>query len=155
MGTLLFGQLYRSQCVSRFAALADSNHHIVFLYHRVAVAELAGIFHLHANAAHLLNELLADEAGVPRRAANHDDDMAGADEFGLEVMQGREVNVIRAVGELHHPAAHTVLDTLRLLENLFQHEVGIAALAQCADVQVDILHTHLSIQANLNTAHLA
>ena len=141
---LLFGQLDGGQRVGRFAALADGDDHIVLFDHRIAVAELAGIFHLHTNAAHFLDELLADEPRVPGGAAGHDNHVAGTDEFGLEIVQGREVDVIRAVGLFDNAATHTILDALRLLENFLQHEVGIAAFAQGIDVEVYILHAHFS-----------
>ena len=63
--SLLFGKLDGGKSVCRLSALADGNHHIVLFYHRIAIAELTGIFHLHSYAAHILDELFADKSGMP------------------------------------------------------------------------------------------
>ena len=49
----------------------------------VAVADFGGIFHLHADFRQFFNEVTANQAGVPRGAAGHKDDVVGIEQMFL------------------------------------------------------------------------
>ena len=125
----LLGQLYGGQRVGSLTALADGYHHIVLAHHGIAVAELRGILHLNWHAHQRLNHLLAYEAGMPRRAAGHDDHTLGSQQLAPVVDECRE----RDMGALYIDApAHAVSQALRLLKDFLEHEVGVAALLYLA-----------------------
>ena len=76
-GSLLLGQQHGSQRIGSLATLADGYHHITLRHNRIAVSELTGVLYIDRNAAQRLNHLLADESGVPRSAASHNDNALG------------------------------------------------------------------------------
>src|SRR6266513_6142749 len=59
---LAFAQ--RTQGVSGFTALADREDERIAAHRRVAMAELAGVFHLHRNVRKLFDEIFSDQRGV-------------------------------------------------------------------------------------------
>ena len=67
---------HRRQRVRGLARLRDHQHRGAFVDDRVAVAELRGVLDLDRDARVLLEHVLADQPGVPRRAAGEDDDAA-------------------------------------------------------------------------------
>ena len=143
-GTLLLGQLHGSQRVGRLTALRDGNHHVALAHHGIPVSELRGVLHLHRNAAERLDDLLAYQSRVPRRAAGHDHHALRFQQLAAIVNQRRERHVI----SLHiHAASHAVRQALRLLEDLLQHEVRIATLLNLSEVDVHRLHLQLLILA--------
>ena len=110
----------RRQGVRRLAGLGNCHDDGVAVDGRVAVAELAGVLHLHRDAGQLLEEVLADEPGVVARAAGGHDDAVDLAELLRREVQAAEVG--GAVG-LVEPAAHRRRERLGLLVDLLEHVV--------------------------------
>ena len=112
------------QRVRRLPRLRHDDQQRLRVEERVAVAELAAVVDLARQAREPLDEELADEAGVPRRAAGHEH---GAPDALRPA--GRQVAVELDVARLlEDPTPHRVDDRLRLLVDLLQEEVLEAAL---------------------------
>ncbi len=90
--------------------------------HRIAVAELAGQIDLAGDARRPLDQELADQPRVVRGAAGDEQDAPQPARIDLEPF---EVGVMRLEQE---PAAQRVGDGARLLVDLLEHEVRVAAL---------------------------
>ena len=116
---------------------------VLRVHHRVAVAELGGVLDLDREPGHLFQHVLADDPGVPGGAAGGDDDP-------LELLQllVAQVEAADAGGPflLQQVAAERVAQALRLLADLLQHEVGVAAPLHLARSQ-SIWLTGLLIRA--------
>ena len=97
---------------------------VVRVEHRVAVAELARDVDLDWQPGPVLDRVLGDEAGVIAGAATDDEHLV--DRTELVVGQAHLVEVEATVGQ--EPIAQRLADRLRLLVDLLEHEVGIAAL---------------------------
>ena len=143
-GTMLLGQLHGGQRVGGLAALGDGNHHVTLADDRIPVAELRRILHLHRHATESFYQLLADESGVPRGSAGHDDDALGLQHLPAVVNECRKCHV---VGLQVHTTTHAVRQALGLLEDFLQHEVRIAALLNLAEVDIDGLHLQFLLLA--------
>ena len=122
-----------SHGIQRLAGLADENDQGVFIHQRVAVAEFRGKTYLHRAAQQPLPVVFADHAHMIAGTAGNNKDAADA----LNIVP-RQVKVIQ-----HHPAIpdagrNGLADGFRLLEDLLEHEVGIAALFRGGNVPVDV-----------------
>ena len=100
--------------------------------HRIAVTELGSVFHFHRNAAEAFNQLLADESGMPRSTAGYDNKASGTQQLFLIV--GHSGKGDRTSVRIH-ATTHTVADTVGLVKDFFQHEVGKTSFFQLADVK--------------------
>ena len=140
--------------VQRLAGLADDDCQITGADDGIAVPELGGQTPLHAAAQHPLQIVLAHHAHMVAGAAGHNKDAADIPNFPVGHGQVAE----------HHPALlNTAGDGLGdgggLLEDLLQHEVGIAALFRRVHVPVDIVPllfhraAALVIDADANRGH--
>ncbi len=138
--SLFAGYLNGGQGVGGFARLRHGYHHILICYHRFGVAEFRSIFHFHGNAAELLNQRFSQQRGMPRCAAGHYDDSVGVQELILIAEHAVE-NHLSLVG--NGAAADTVAQRVRLLKNLLQHEVRIAAFLQLRDGPFKLLYVNL------------
>src|SRR5574344_1343278 len=128
--SILLGQLDGGKCVGSLTRLGYGNHHVVLVDDGIAVAELRCIFHLHGYSAKALDNLFADESGVPRCSACHNHASLGVEQLLLIVDHCTQHHVIH----IHVDAStHTVGDTIRLLENLLKHKVGISAFLYLSD----------------------
>ena len=136
-GSLLLSQLDGSQRVGCLAALRDGNHHIVLRHHGVAITELRSVLHFAWDAAQALEELLANESGVPRGSACHDDDALCTEQLLAIINHGRQRHMIAF--HIDSPS-HTIHKALRLLEDFLQHEVFVAAFLYLAEVDVNGLN---------------
>ena len=105
-GATLAGQFHGCQRVGRLATLRDGDDHVAWSYHGVAVAKLRGVLHIDGHTTERLDELLADETGVPARTTGHDDDALGREQLLAVVDDGREGHVV--VVHVDAPA-HAVL----------------------------------------------
>ena len=77
---------------------------------------------------------------MPRSTASHYHDALRTEKLFSIVNHGRERHVVA----LHIDASsHTVIQTLRLLENLLQHEVVVAALLYLTEVDIHRLYFQL------------
>ena len=115
----------RRERVGGLPRLRDDDRERVLRDDRIAVAVLGSVVDVDRHARERLDQELADQRRVPRRAAREDDD-------ALDLAQ-------RLVGDLdlvqEHPAAlerraaeHGLLDRPRLLEDLLEHEVLVSGL---------------------------
>ena len=133
---LALGELDGGDGVGGFARLRDGDDDVVLVNQRVAIAELGGILHLDGNAYQTLEQVLADDACVPRSAARHDDEASGIQHLLFVLNDAAEChNVLFHV----QTAAHAVLDGAGLLEDLLQHEMLETALFQLLEVQFQLL----------------
>ena len=102
-----------------------------------AVAELAAVVDLRGDPRHLLQQELAHERGVPARAA-------GQEHHALRLLAGRPprpaqlLEVDLALLEAD-PAEQRVAHRPRLLVDLLEHEVAVAALLRLHGVPGDAL----------------
>src|SRR6266481_2973183 len=120
----LVRRLHCGQRVCRLTGLRDHDEHGAVFEHRVARAELARVVDLGRDARDVLEEILADEARV-RRSAAGDEDHAPRLHHPVRIRQLVEADVALL---LEDTAAHRVDDRLRLLVDLLQEEMPIAAL---------------------------
>ena len=133
----LASQLDGSQRVGCLAALRDGNHHVVREDDGLTVAELRGVLHFNRYAAEALEELFADESGVPAGAASHDDDAPCACQLLAEVDDGTEGDAVA----LHIDAStHAVAQAVGLFEDFLHHKERVAALLQLAEGDINLLH---------------
>ena len=139
-GTFFLCQLDGSQRVGRLTRLRDGNDHVVLGDYGVTIAEFGGVLHLTGNATERLEELLADESGVPRRTASHNDDALGMQELATEVDECRECHMVTLDIDT---STHAVGEALRLFENFLKHEVLVTTLFYLSEVDVDGLHLQL------------
>ena len=131
---VLLGQLNGSQGIGSLTTLGDGNHHITAAHHRIPVTELRSILHLNGDATEVLDDLLTDETSVPGCTASHDDDAFGIQQLFLMVDDSTECYV----GSFHiDSSTHTVGETLRLFEDLLEHEMRIAALLDLTQVDIN------------------
>ena len=104
---------------------------------RVAIAELRGDIDLDEDARHLLDVVFADEPSVVRRAASDDVNLVERIEIrGIpsELLEGNRLLVRRDA--LTHRVAHR----LRLLVDLLEHEMLIAALLCRLGIPCDLAY---------------
>ena len=73
----LLHELHGGKRIGSLAALAHDEAHVSGAKHGVAVAKLGGIFHLDGDVGEFLNEILANQGGVPTGAAGGDYAKAG------------------------------------------------------------------------------
>ena len=106
------------------------------IHDRVAVAILRSVVHLHRQPRQLLDQELADQGRVPRRAAGEDDDVLARRAGSASVMFISSRNT-RPVSTATRPS--TVSRTARLLEDLLQHEVLVAGLLRHHRIPRDLL----------------
>ena len=138
--SLLLSQLDGGQSVGRLTTLRYGNHHIILRHYRVTIAKLRGVLNFAGNAAQTLEKLLADKSGMPRCATGYNHDALGTQQLLAVVNHGRKRHVVT----LHiDTTSHTVVQTVRLLENLLQHEVVIAAFLYLA--KIDVYRAYLQL----------
>ena len=119
------GLAQRGQRVGGLAGLRDRHGQGARADQRLAVAELRGVVDVHADAGQRLDEELADQAGVPRRAAGQDPHLVDRAQRRVRHLQLAQVDA----GVLgRDPSEHRLLERAGLLEDLFQHEVLVAGL---------------------------
>src|SRR5262249_49494783 len=110
--------------VRRLPRLRDDREQRALAEDRVAIAELAPVVDLARDAGEPLDQELADEARVPCRSAR--DQHAALEVLGdARDDLGVELDV---AGLLEEAPPHRVDDRLRLLVDLLQEEVLVAAL---------------------------
>ena len=122
-------QFHRCQRISRLAGLRNGHHYVIGKENRVAIAEFRGVFHFHGQARKGLDQVFADEAGVPRGAAGDDDDPPGLFKAFAVVQDAREGD--RVVFHVD-ASAHAFAQGVGLLEDFLEHEVRGAAFFQLA-----------------------
>ncbi len=136
-GTFLLGQLDGCQGVGSFAALRNSDDHIVGIDDGITVAELRSILHFHGNLSCLLDEVLTDEGRVPAGATGADDDAAGIDELILVFDDAAEGDIVALVVQATFDAG---AQGVGLLPDFLQHEVREAAFLQLVEAEAERVH---------------
>ena len=123
----------RRQGVGGLPRLGDGDDQAVLIDQRVAVAELAGVLDLAAQPGELSDGGRGVEPGDPCRShPDHPDVIQSGDR--LRVEEAVEVDLAGGVDA----AAQRVPHRLRLLVDLLEHEVRVAALLGLLDVPVDL-----------------
>ena len=113
----------RGQGVGSFARLGDGDHQRARVGHRVAVAVLAGHFHLGRDLGDALQPIFGGAAAVIAGAA-------GEDQHRINALEHARRAGLAAVKQLRRNALHAlqrVGDGTRLLKNLFLHVVPVGA----------------------------
>ena len=100
----------------------------------VAIAELAGRLDLGGNASPALNKVLGNEAGVVAGTAGDDVDTVDV----VELLERKAQLVDVELAGRRHTADQRVAHDARLLVDLLEHEVGIAALFGHIQIPVDV-----------------
>ncbi len=119
------------QRIRGLTALRDRDDEIVGTDHRIAVAELAGEIDLARDARRALDQELPDQAGVIRGAAREQHHAAQLLRVDVEAFQ------IGVAGLEAQARAQRVGDRARLLVDLLEHEVRVAALFRLRRVPGD------------------
>ena len=122
-----FGKLDGCQCIGCFSGLGDSNHHIVFVNDRSAIAELRGVLYFNRYLRELFDGIHSDKAGMPGGTTSRYNDSLGIEEAIFVINETGEGDII-----LTHvdTSAHGVRQRTGLLEDLLEHEMGIAAFLE-------------------------
>ena len=124
-------QTHCCQTVRRFTGLGDDDDKVALSHQRFPIAELRGNVHSHRHTCQLLDHVLAHSAGMHCRTARHHLNMAEATEHL------RRNPALLQIGQAVLDAGRNgIANGGGLLVNLFQHEVGIAALADCLHIPV-------------------
>ena len=109
--------------VRRLAGLRNDDHERVLVDDRVTVAELTRKVSIDRNVRELFERIFARLTGIKRRAAGRDHDLVEAHELRIGHLQLVKHNAV-----ILHTRVERGLDGTRLLHDLFEHEVLIAAL---------------------------
>ncbi len=131
-GLLLPRVAHRLQRVGGLTGLRDGHHERVPVEHRVAVTELTRQLDLHREAGPVLDGVLGDEPGVVGGAAGDDEDLVDVP----QILVGHALLVEHDAPGLEVPAQR-VGERVRLLLDLLEHEVLVAALLGGGEVPVD------------------
>ena len=122
----LFGDAHRFNRVGGLTGLRHRDDERRRIDDRIAVAKLAGEFHLHRKPDERTQQVHADEARVVGAAATGDRDLAdAAQEVARDLAQfATDVHVAAFV----YTSGQRLLDDVGLLEDLLEHEMLEAAL---------------------------
>ena len=149
LGLLLLGVPHRLEGVGGLAGLRYRNYERATVQNRVAVAEFTGQLDLDRQPRPVLDRVLGQQSGVVGRAAGHDEDLV--DLAQLLVGEPLLVEHDAAIDEV---AQQGFGYRGRLLGDLLEHEVLIAALFGSAQVPVDIELAVLDILATVEVGDL-
>jgi len=134
----LFRLFHDGDGVRGLARLGDEDEHVVLSHDRVPVPELGGDVDVDGDAQVFLEHVLADETCMVGSAARDHP-------YASDLVHGRELQLL----EVHlaplflHPAEERIGDGPRLLEDLLQHEMLVAALLRHGARPVEDLHLPL------------
>ena len=124
--------------IERFAALADDDHERVFIHDRVAVAEFRGKLHRNGHIQHFGEHVLARHAHIARRTAGYDIYFIDGTDHIL-----RDVRKPKVDPAFLDAGAYGVADSRRLLHDLLEHEMRIAAFFRRIHIPGDVLRRFL------------
>ena len=121
--------------VARLARLADDDHQGILINNRRTVAELGRNIDLDGNARKLFNVILADQPRVIRRAAGDDVNLVERCEKLLVPTQFLHDEGFAVLGNARR---HRIAHGFRLLVDLLEHEMLVAAFFRCLSIPVDL-----------------
>ena len=130
---LFFCKTQCCQCVRRLTRLANNDHQCLLIERHLTVAELRGKFHTHRDICHIFQHILSSHAHMPCRTTSNNINL-------LEIL-----NLI--FGNLHAGqidnsvldyGIKSILDSFRLLMDLFHHEMLKAALFSRFCIPLDL-----------------
>ncbi|MPM81834.1 hypothetical protein SDC9_128891 [bioreactor metagenome] len=117
--------------VQRLAGLADNHHQRALIHQRIAVPKFAGQHHLHRTAQQLFPDIFAHHAHMVAGAAGNYED-AG---YILRILPG-QLHIVQHNPALPDTGGDGAANSVRLLHNLLEHEVGVATLFSGRNVPV-------------------
>src|SRR6266404_5108751 len=138
------GLTHRGQGIGGLARLGDGQDDGIAVHGRVAVAELAGVLDLDRDAGKLFEEIFAYQGSMVAGAAGGQEEAIGLAELLAVNIEAAEVSAGITVGQ---PAAHGILQRLRLLVDLLQHVMRETALVDFAQFRVDLLDAGINAQS--------
>src|SRR6266849_10901885 len=125
LGAFLLSLALRRRRIGGFTGLRDHHRKGILADDRITISEFTAVIDFHGNAGGPLDHELAGQRGVPTGAAGNDSNMAETGKLG-----GRDIHFVQenAAGFLPDPAERGIADGARLLKDLLEHEVLVAAL---------------------------
>ena len=108
------------QCLTR---LADDDHQGLFIHNGIHIPELRGQSHLHRDTENPLQVVLAHHSHMVGRAAGHNIQLMDAAQIVF-----RQAEILQKHLSVPDPGEYGPAHSLRLLHDLLEHEVLIAAL---------------------------
>jgi hypothetical protein len=130
----LLGFTCGGECVGCFAGLGNRNEEIVLPDERIAVPKLTADVDLDRRPNHFLQQIFANQSRMPRRPAGHDPDSIHGQKLAC---RQTDVGEVRFAGFIRIAAAHRIENRLRLLVDLFQHEMRVSAFLRRRGVPCD------------------
>ena len=121
--TLLFCKTQCCQCIRCLTRLANNDHQCLLIERHLTVAEFRCKFHTYRNVCHIFQHILSSHANVPCRTAGYNIYLLEVLDFVLNDLHARQV--YNAILDYRIKG---ILNSLRLLMNLFHHEMLKAAL---------------------------
>ena len=139
---LLLRLLHAGDRVGGLARLRDADDERALVDDRIAVAVLGAVVDFDRNARGILEQELADQSRVPRRAAGDDVDL-----LDLRPLVGRELQVVEEdlARLLEHAAGEGVAHGARLLVDLLEHVVPVAFLLGHHGIPQNLLRLALDL----------
>ena len=126
---------HRRQRVGGLAGLRDHDAERAVVDDGVPVPELRRVLHLDRDPRQLLDHVLANQRGMPARAARRDDDVVDRQQVFVGQVRARE---LRGRWIEQEPARERARDRLGLLEDLLEHEVRVPATFHLRQVPIDL-----------------
>jgi len=127
------------QGVRGFTRLGNHEQQGALVEGSVAVPEFAGVLDFSRQVREFLEQIFANEAGVPARPRGRDHHAVYRAEFGGRQIQPAEP---RHGGLVIEPVAQSTGDRVRLLENFLEHEVREAASLSRFRLEIEVSDRH-------------
>ncbi|MNM63943.1 hypothetical protein D3C81_753190 [compost metagenome] len=127
----------RRQCIRRFTGLADHDHERLWRDQRRAITIFRGNVVHHRNAHQLFDRRPADQTGIISRTAGDDMNRGQAADFFVRQFKAWKHNLPSTFVDA---SQHRVAVSLRLLVDLFQHEMIETAFFRGHGVPIDTNH---------------
>src|SRR6267143_6806541 len=122
--------------IGSLAALADHEHDILGADDGVPVTELGGIINFHRNPRELFDHIFPGESGMPGSSAGCNDDPRRVKQLIKNRLQPPE---LRSTFVHLQSSAQGIGDRLRLLVDLLEQEMLIAALLDLLEIKGNLL----------------
>ena len=128
-----FCQFHSSQSIRSLTALGDCYHYILSVNHRITVTKFGSILHFHRYAAETFNQMLSNQSGMPGSSAGNDNKPLGIQQLFPMIDHSGKYHIV-----CFHidTSTHTIMNTIGLFENLFQHKMRISPFFQLAEIKL-------------------